>query len=698
MASFHGLKIIALFLFLVRALAEQTGFVYNGFNGSSLKLSGMANIKSGVLHLTNDTTRMIGHAFHPLPLRLNNSNSTNSTFSFSTRFVFSIAPLYPDLGGHGMAFVITPYPELKGALPSQYMGMLNSSNNGNKSNHLFAVEFDTVQDFEFGDINDNHVGVDLNSMVSKKSVATAYRTGKSPEEKQDLNLKSGENIQVWIDYSGDDRQLNVSVAPVDLPRPPWPLISYGLDLSDIILEEKMYVGFSSSTGLLSSVHCVLGWSFSINGPSMDLDIRNLPSIDSHKGSSGTKSKKLMVGVCIAAAVLLPAALFAVGRLVKGIGDTEKIEDWELEYGPHRFSYKELRMATKGFQDKELLGFGGFGRVYKGIIASTGQEIAVKRVSHESKQGIREFIAEISSIGRLRHRNLVQLQGWCRRKGELLLVYDYMSNGSLDKALFDNPKTLLSWSQRFRIVQGVAAGLLYLHEEWEQIVVHRDVKASNVLLDADLNGRLGDFGLARLYEHGKNPHTTRVVGTLGYLAPELTRTGKATTSTDVYSFGALLLEVACGRRPIEPRRCSEELVLVDWVWDFQANGKIFLAADPKLYGEYVVEEMEAVLKLGLWCSHPQENSRPTMRQVVQILAGDAPLPPLPSEPPAGDTPPFAPWFDARLSSHSSSSQTSFTRTHSRGSFISSNGKLVANAKPTSRTKFQDFNSLQIPASS
>ncbi|KAI9083796.1 hypothetical protein K1719_034264 [Acacia pycnantha] len=146
--------------------------------------------------------------------------------------------------------------------------------------------------------------------------------------------------------------------------------------------------------------------------------------------------------------------------------------------------------------------------------------------------MREFIAEIVSIGRLRHRNLVSLLGYCRRNCELLLVYDFMPNGSLDKYLFNQPSVTLNWMQRFRIIKGVASGLCYLHEEWEQVVVHRDIKASNVLLDSELNGRLGDFGLARLYDHGTDPATTHVVGTLGYLAPEYTTTGRATTKPNM----------------------------------------------------------------------------------------------------------------------------------------------------------------------
>jgi serine/threonine protein kinase len=218
-----------------------------------------------------------------------------------------------------------------------------------------------------------------------------------------------------------------------------------------------------------------------------------------------------------------------------------------------------------------------------------------------------------------------LFGWCRQRGDLLLVYDFMPNGSLDKYLFDEPKTILSWEQRFKIIKGVASGLLYLHEEWEQTVIHRDIKAANVLLDSELNGRLGDFGLAKLCNHGSNPSTTRVVGTLGYLAPELTRTGKSTTSSDVFAFGALLLEVLCGRRPIEPKALPEELILVDWAWEKWRAGSVLEVVDARLGGEFDKVEAVVVLKLGLMCSNNAPKARPTMRQVVRYLEWEVPLP-------------------------------------------------------------------------
>ncbi|QHO03741.1 L-type lectin-domain containing receptor kinase S [Arachis hypogaea] len=243
--------------------------------------------------------------------------------------------------------------------------------------------------------------------------------------------------------------------------------------------------------------------------------------------------------------------------------------------------------------------------------------------------MREFVAEITSMGNLRHRNLVQLHGWCRKQDELLLVYDYVPNGSLDALLFENDhqkKKLLTWDQRYKIVTGVAQGLLYLHEECPLQVVHRDVKPSNVLIDADLQPRLGDFGLARCQEHGINPKTTHVVGTLGYIAPELSKTGKATRSTDVYGYGVLILEVACGRRPIEPQKTPRELVLVDWVSELHCQGEIGRAVDPSL-DEYDKDEADLVLRLGLLCCHPIPDYRPNMRRIVQFLLKETTLPPV-----------------------------------------------------------------------
>ncbi|CAJ2670433.1 L-type lectin-domain receptor kinase S.4 [Trifolium pratense] len=611
---------VLVFLF-VPVLSQLDQLMYAGFKDvgpNNLTLDGTAVIeKNGIIRLTNETNRIMSHAFYSLPIQLKNS-TTGKAFSFSSSFAFAVVSEFPKFGGHGMAFTIAPSKHLKG-LPIQYLGLLNSSNVGNFSNHLFAVEFDTAKDLDFGDINDNHVGIDINTLKSNASVTAGYYTTDST--KQDINIKSGKPILVWVDYDSSVNLVSVTLSPTSI-KPKTPILSLHMDLSPILLD-NMYVGFSASTGMLASSHYLLGWSFKINGPAPRLDLSSLPQPPQPKKKH--MSLIFITGISLTASVIVLCFVVFGIYLFRKIKNADVIEAWELQIGPHRYSYQELKKATKGFKEKELLGQGGFGRVYKGTLPKSKIQVAVKRVSHESKQGLREFVSEISSLGRLCHRNLVQLLGWCRRRGDLLLVYDFMANGSLDKYLFDDAEIVLSWEQRFKIIKDVASGLSFLHEGYEQVVIHRDVKASNVLLDFELNGKLGDFGLARLYEHGANPGTTRVVGTLGYLAPELPRTGKASTSSDVFAFGALLLEVACGRRPIEPKALEQELVLVEWVWEKYKQGKLLEVVDPKLNGRFDECEVIMVLKLGMVCSNDMPTIRPSMRQVVMILDGEVELP-------------------------------------------------------------------------
>ncbi|PKI72346.1 hypothetical protein CRG98_007216 [Punica granatum] len=590
-----------------------------GFTAANLSFGGGAEVlQNGILRLTNDSLRALGHAFYSSPVRFKNPSGGRAA-SFSTAFAFSIVPQYPSLGGHGFTFAISRSRELPGALPSQYLGLMNSSDLGNFSNHIFAVEFDTVQDYDFADINDNHIGVDINSLASNKSV-TAGIFAENNSTLKEIYLKSGAVIQAWVDYDSLKNQLDVRISKSSV-KPTRAVLSFNVDLSEVF-EDYMFVGFTASTGLLASCHYIMGWSFSINGQAKSLDLSSLPSLPS---SDGNGHKGLILGVSFSASAAMILLASVAFYIVRKTWNSDVIEPWELEVGPHRFPYEELRKATHGFRDKELLGFGGFGRVYRGILPNSNTQVAVKRILNGSKQGLQDFVSEVSTIGRLRHRNLVQLLGWCRRRSDLLLVYDFMPNGSLDKYLFDEPKSILSWEQRFKIIKGVASGLLYLHEEWEQAVIHRDIKAANVLLDAELNGRLGDFGLAKLYEHGANPTTTRVVGTLGYLAPELTKTGKPTTASDVFAFGALLLEVVCGRRPVEQKALPEELILVDWVWEKWTLGSILEVVDPRLGGQFNEVEAVMLLKLGLICSNSSPQIRPSTRQVVRYLEGELVLP-------------------------------------------------------------------------
>ncbi|CAK9150420.1 unnamed protein product [Ilex paraguariensis] len=628
MAAYISLASL-LSLFTVFAASQSVKFVYNGFNETNLTLVGATVIRpSGALKLTNKSHHVIGSAFHPIPIPMFNTSSSAApnASSFSTSFVFAIVSPSSSKGGFGFAFTLAPAMQFPGAQDGHYLGILNETNDGDSSNHIFMVEFDTVAGFKMdSDTQGNHIGININNMNPNASEPAAYFVN-GTNKKREVPLESGKAIYAWIDYDGVKKLVNVTIAPVDFPKPSRPLMSESIDLSPV-LKNRMYAGFSAATGQKASFHYILGWSFRVNGMADRLNLSRLPIPPNEtKSSSKIQIKKALIATFCAVVVLfLLGTLFTV-FIYRPTKQFEVLEDWELDC-PHRFRYRDLNTATKGFKDSELIGVGGFGKVYKGVLPNTGAEIAVKKISNNSVQGIREFAAEIESLGRLRHKHLVNLQGWCKRKNDLLLVYDYIPNGSLASILFSTKKNfVLSWEHRFNIVKGIAAGLLYLHEEWEQVVIHRDVKSSNVLIDADMNGRLGDFGLARLYDHGKHSHTTHVVGTIGYIAPELIQTGKASKSSDVFAYGVLLLEVACGRGPIVHEVPDPgHVILVNWVIECLQMGRILDAVDPKLNSMYVVEEMELVLGLGLICSHPKPETRPTMREVTRYLNGDEPVP-------------------------------------------------------------------------
>ncbi|BBN10735.1 protein MpRLK-Pelle_L-LEC21 [Marchantia polymorpha subsp. ruderalis] len=298
--------------------------------------------------------------------------------------------------------------------------------------------------------------------------------------------------------------------------------------------------------------------------------------------------------------------------------------------PTTYSFQELEDATGGFSEEFRLGEGGFGEVYRGVMPRTQALVAIKRLKEQSPQGEEEFLSEVAAITQIRHRHVVQLLGWCDHRGAYMLVYEYMPNGSLDKVLFGPRRDVLLWPRRKRIVAGVAAALHYLHEGWSKQVLHRDIKSSNILLDSLFEAKLGDFGLAVTGEHQKLLSSTKVVGTEGYLAPEAAILGKYTAKSDVYAFGIVLLETATGRRAIDTRFPENEMILVKWVWRCFREGDLLRAADPLLAGKFRVSEMRQMLLLGLLCANPDSNARPSSRQIIQRLFGEAPI--LPSADP------------------------------------------------------------------
>ncbi|CAA0411046.1 unnamed protein product [Arabidopsis thaliana] len=597
---------------------QETSFVYESFlDRQNLYLDKSAIVlPSGLLQLTNASEHQMGHAFHKKPIEF----SSSGPLSFSTHFVCALVPKPGFEGGHGIVFVLSPSMDFTHAESTRYLGIFNASTNGSSSYHVLAVELDTIWNPDFKDIDHNHVGIDVNSPISVAIASASYYSDMKGSN-ESINLLSGNPIQVWVDYEGT--LLNVSVAPLEVQKPTRPLLSHPINLTELFPNRSsLFAGFSAATGTAISDQYILWWSFSIDRGSLQrLDISKLPEVP-HPRAPHKKASTLIIllPVCLAILVLAVLAGLYFRRRRKY---SEVSETWEKEFDAHRFSYRSLFKATKGFSKDEFLGKGGFGEVYRGNLPQ-GREIAVKRVSHNGDEGVKQFVAEVVSMRCLKHRNLVPLFGYCRRKRELLLVSEYMPNGSLDEHLFDDQKPVLSWSQRLVVVKGIASALWYLHTGADQVVLHRDVKASNIMLDAEFHGRLGDFGMARFHEHGGNAATTAAVGTVGYMAPELITMG-ASTGTDVYAFGVFMLEVTCGRRPVEPQLQVEKRHMIKWVCECWKKDSLLDATDPRLGGKFVAEEVEMVMKLGLLCSNIVPESRPTMEQVVLYLNKNLPLP-------------------------------------------------------------------------
>lgn len=289
---------------------------------------------------------------------------------------------------------------------------------------------------------------------------------------------------------------------------------------------------------------------------------------------------------------------------------------------HWYTLRDLELATSFFSDSNVLGEGGYGIVYQGQLPDCSL-VAVKNLLNNRGQAEREFRVEVEAIGRVRHKNLVRLLGYCAEGSHRMLVYEYVDNGNLDQWLHgslgqNNP---IPWDGRMKIVVGTAKGLAYLHEGLEPKVVHRDVKSSNILLDMQWNSKISDFGLAKLIGSGTNHVTTRVMGTFGYVAPEYANTGLLNERSDVYSFGVLLMEVITGRDPVDYSKPSGEVNLVDWLKMMVGSRRSEEVVDPKLELKPSSHALKRALLVALRCVDPDPQKRPKMGHVVHMLEAD-----------------------------------------------------------------------------
>ncbi|XP_010937037.1 LRR receptor kinase BAK1 [Elaeis guineensis] len=357
---------------------------------------------------------------------------------------------------------------------------------------------------------------------------------------------------------------------------------------------------------------------------------NPPSVSS-PGSSVSSTGALAGGVAAGAALLFaaPAIGFAWWRRRKPqehFFDVPAEEDPEVHLGQlKRFTLRDLQVATDGFSSKNILGRGGFGKVYKGRLTD-GSLVAVKRLKEERTPGGElQFQTEVEMISMAVHRNLLRLRGFCMTPTERLLVYPYMANGSVASCLRERPPSEppLPWATRRRIALGSARGLSYLHDHCDPKIIHRDVKAANILLDEEYEAVVGDFGLAKLMDYKDTHVTTAVRGTIGHIAPEYLSTGKSSEKTDVFGYGIMLLELITGQRAFDLARLAndDDVMLLDWVKGLLKERRLETLVDPDLHNNYVESEVESLIQVALLCTQGSPMDRPKMSEVVRMLEGD-----------------------------------------------------------------------------
>ncbi|XP_062099114.1 BRASSINOSTEROID INSENSITIVE 1-associated receptor kinase 1-like isoform X3 [Humulus lupulus] len=427
-------------------------------------------------------------------------------------------------------------------------------------------------------------------------------SGKIPEELGSLTNLTSQQQQFVRDYSYD----------------------FNRDLSNNKLSGDIPVNGSFKLFSYSSFHNNQLNKFPVSPPP---SITPTPS--GSAGSSSSKTRLIAGGVAAGAALI-----FAVSAIALTWYWRRKLQDHFFDVPAEhpevllgqlkRFSLRELQVATDNYSNKNIIGRGGFGKVYKGHLAD-GSLVAVKRLKEECTQGGElQFQRELEMISIARHRNLLRLRGFCLTLTERLLVYPYMANGSVASCLRECPgsQSPLDWEIRKRISLGSARGLAYLHNECDPKIIHRDVKAANILLDEEFEAVVGDFGLAKLMDHKDTHVTTAVRGTVGHIAPEYLSTGKSSEKTDVFGYGVMLLELITGQSAFDlARLANDDVMLFDWVKGLWNDQKLETLVDANLQGNYVNEEVEQLIQVALLCTQGTAGEQPKMSEVVRMLEGD-----------------------------------------------------------------------------
>ncbi|XP_073056028.1 cysteine-rich receptor-like protein kinase 44 isoform X1 [Primulina eburnea] len=374
------------------------------------------------------------------------------------------------------------------------------------------------------------------------------------------------------------------------------------------------------------------------GPGREEVEEAIEHLSSSIGKKDASRTRIIIAVVVSIVVCITLAVCAGILLIKRTKKQNK-EELESTHGINfaeslQYDFSEIKAATDGFSDTNKLGQGGFGVVYKGKL-SNGCDIAVKRLSIDSGQGDIEFKNEVLLVAKLQHRNLVRLLGFSIEGRERLLVYEFVENASLDRYIFDPIERMnLDSGKRYKIIGGIARGLLYLHEESRLKIIHRDLKANNILLDGDMNPKISDFGMARLFAADETQaHTNRIVGTYGYMSPEYARYGHFSVKSDVFSFGVLVLEIVSGQKNISDQNWEDMDDLLNKGWKSWRQGVAENLIDPVLRtSSSAIHDMLRCIHIGLLCVQDNPVDRPTMSSVVLMLSSfSASLPPVPLEP-------------------------------------------------------------------
>ncbi|KAL4594598.1 hypothetical protein ACB092_12G030600 [Castanea dentata] len=566
-----------------------------------------------------DLKDQAGRALYSSPIRLLDPH-TKTPASFETTFAFQVnnaTHLSSDSTGHGgsgLAFIIVP-DEFTVGRHGPWLAMLNDACEDDYK--AVAVEFDTHRSPGFADPNDNHVGINLGSIISTRTINVS-----------DVGIVLNDSLvhRAWITYDGPRRWMEIRLGSKHEDYPTKPIFSEQLDLSPF-LNEYMFIGFSASTGNLTQIHNVLSWNFTSTSQAF-LRIPSTETCESKiivEGGSGTRKARaepsgsfliFMAVVALILAVLLSLFLNSKRKRDKShnlsILLSEKNERPRPPNKPRRFTVAEISSATRCFSELDILGNDSRGVYYRGKL-SNGCQVAVKRFSAQflNSQGLdrRRLMKEIGSISRIRHPNLLPIRGWCQDNRQVMVVYDFFTNGSLDKWLFG--VGVLPWTRRFKVVKDVAEALCFLHSKQ---LAHKNMKTTSVFLDVSFRAVLGDFGFVLSGNDSKQFESA------------------VSQKADVFEFGVFVLEVIAGRKRLDSEMDQKERDLLDFAWRMHEIDEKVKVVDGRMGTVINLKQAIRVLEIGLLCTLNEAKGRPCMEEVVEFLTMEGPIPELPQSRP------------------------------------------------------------------